>query len=622
MELIYLWVDNYRNIQNVGFNFSSRFNVHYKMELGKEYPILKIEKNYTVPKLFDQKVDQITAIIGKNGSGKTNILDILGAKRYDRQSLGNYRDLKYFIIYHLESNLFAIEGSNFEFIKNNIKEYANGENINHITEPYSIIVELEEEQLSYKGFLQFGSGVAYKDNINFFSFRHRYNGDAYRHYQSMTIENEPSHLFNRINLNNKNTGNSAIYEMIIDLNKKKLTNQEDSFMFAFKNNIYLTISPNMHLIDSLDLKLKEGFEEKINLLKPNDPQFKFNPKVDFINRFLYDFCHSLASQFFSSQQMEKQLSKIRNVTQEFTVEQENYYSYYLQVISTILGYQEEIDKYFKHKQQILDFMGDLIKNILKFDQEWFSNNRINIPLQDNHDESINNFLKILDNLNFIDEEVQSLIKVFSINFHPFSAGEEALMSLFAALHYALKLEYHQTRDKAIILLDEPDNFMHPEWSRLLVKELCSFLNRLENGYQSYQIVITTHSPFIISDLPKENVISLDKDLETGKCKIVPIVETFASNIHTLLAQDFFMSSTIGEFAKYKINKVIDLLNSSDLHLLEQKKEEIDYIISIIGEPLIKNKLKYMAETSFWKEERIKQLRERILELENNDTDKE
>lgn len=271
---------------------------------------------------------------------------------------------------------------------------------------------------------------------------------------------------------------------------------------------------------------------------------------------------------------------------------------------------------------IVSTICDLIRNILQFNPDWFGKEKIIIPLQDNYNKYVIEFLTILDSLNFVDEEVQSLIKVFSIKFHPFSAGEEALMSLFASLHYALKLDYNRKKDKAIILLDEPDNFMHPEWSRLLVKELSAFLNRLENDYQSYQIVVTTHSPFIISDLPKSNVIALNKDIETGKCQIVPVVETFASNIHTLLAQDFFMSSTIGEFAKDKINNVIDLLRSSNPESLKERREEIDYIISIIGEPLIKNKLRTMVEKSLWKDERIRQLEARISELESHDTDKE
>ncbi|RFU67477.1 hypothetical protein D0469_14580 [Peribacillus saganii] len=622
MELIYVWVDEYRNIHNMGFNLSPRFNVDFNKQLISAQPILTIEKTVRKPQLFEQKIDNITAIIGKNGSGKTNILDILGAKRYDRSNLGNYKNLKYFLIYHLEANIFAIEGSNFDFIKDNIEEYSTSGNRNHISEPYSIIVEQVDQKFIYRGFLQFAQGMDYKDNINYFSFRHHYSGNAYRHQQSMTIENEPSHLFNRINLSQQNTGYLAIYQMIIDLNKDASTENQNNFMFDFKNNMYLTITPSMHINDDIDLEIEKGFEEKFNFLvrNPNKRRFKFNQKQDSINHFLYEFCHSLASQFFLLPKMKNELSNIISTIKDFKVHEDNFYDYYIKIITTLLRYHEQNDKYFKNRHhQIIDILEGFIQDLSGFDPAWFHKENITIPLNNvSHNVSLNNFLKLFDSLNFIDEEIQSLIKIFSLKFHPFSAGEEALLSLFSALHYALSLEYNETKDKAIILLDEPDNFMHPEWSRLLINELCSFLNRLDNGYQTYQVIVTTHSPFIISDLPKENVIALEKDLSTGKCIQVPIVESFAANIHTLLAEDFFMKSTIGEFAKYKINRTISLLkNPNDLSLNE--KEEIDYIISIIGEPLIKHKLKLMSENVFHKEETIQKLKDRIMELENDDT---
>lgn len=625
MELIYLWVEEYRNIHKMGFSLSPKFNVEFNKELNQPYPILTIQETGKNPKLYEQKINNITGIIGKNGSGKTNILDLLGAKRYDRPSFGNYKKTKYFFIYHLEDNTFAIEGSNFDLIKENIENYSANGNRSHITEPYSITIEKVDNKLFFRGFLQYSQGFDYKDNINYFSFRHRYTGNSYRHYQSMIIENEPSHLFNRINLSQKNTGYSAIFQMIIDLNNEVFNQKENNFMFMFNNNMYLTITPNMHINEDIVLELEEGFDDNFNLLDLNLTKslFKFNPKKDFINELLYNFCNSLASQFFTLPKMETELTNIINTIKRIKVKNNNFYNYYFEVINILLSYQEKNDNYFKQRQQIIDIIEGIVKYISDFDEDWFKKKDIIIPLNSTikNNESINNFLKLFDSLNLIDEEVQQLTKIFSVDFHPFSAGEEALLSLFSALHYALSLDYNNTKDNAVILLDEPDNFMHPEWSRLLINELCSFLNRLENGYKTYQLIVTTHSPFIISDLPKDNIIALEKDVITGNCKQVPIVESFAANIHTLLAQDFFMTSTIGEFAKYKINRTIRLLNTKNDLTLEDK-EEINYIISIIGEPLIKHKLMIMTEKAFHKEDTIKKLKARILELENDDTNKQ
>ncbi|MBP1905081.1 putative ATP-dependent endonuclease of OLD family [Paenibacillus turicensis] len=110
MELIYLWVQKFRNIKELGFNFSSNFNVTYNRDSKKRE--LKIMKTRS-QSLFNEKISNITAIIGKNGSGKTNLLDLLGEKMEIRRNLG---DEEYFIIYHIEDDIYAIEGIRCEII--------------------------------------------------------------------------------------------------------------------------------------------------------------------------------------------------------------------------------------------------------------------------------------------------------------------------------------------------------------------------------------------------------------------------------------------------------------------------------------------------------------------------
>lgn len=603
MELIYFWTENFRNIYNTGFNFSKKYHVEFETESSK----LKINQNENSFNIFDDKIQQITAIIGKNGSGKTNILDILGAKRESRLSLGNYKKLKYFFLYHLHENMFAIEGSNFELIKYNIQGFEGLKNLGPISEPYSIIVEKINDTLFSRGYLQNTKG------IDFFSFRHRYNGETFKHIYSMKIENEHSSFFNRINLSSKNTGTVAIYQMVSSLNKKK---SKEFSMFNYRNDVQLTITPSMHINEKIDLEINKGFNERSIFFEEKNN--KFNNKDHFIHHFLYSLCHSLASQFILLPKMEIDYINIVRKLQRLTVKNENFLNYYFRVIEILLDYHEKNDKYFKDKQQALAIIKDFTNKLCEFNLSWFKEEKeIIIPLYADQGTTVKEFLLLYDQLEHIDDELQSLVQVFSINFSPFSAGEEALMSLFASLHHGLTLNYNREKETAIILLDEPDNFMHPEWSRLLISELCQFLNNVQNGYKNYQLIITTHSPFIVSDLPKDNIIALDKDDDTGKCTIEFIEESFASNIHTLFAQEFFMKSTIGEFAKNKINHVIDLLNNTSESI--EDRQRIEYIINIIGEPIIKNKLKLMAEKTLWKERTIEQLKARLVELESNDT---
>ena len=53
---------------------------------------------------------------------------------------------------------------------------------------------------------------------------------------------------------------------------------------------------------------------------------------------------------------------------------------------------------------------------------------------------------------------------------------------------------------------------------------------------------------------------------------------------------------IGDFADEKINYVINLLVDGRLKDIIEKRDEIEKIISIIGEPVIKNKLLEILES--------------------------
>ena len=80
MELIYLWIESYKNIKNQGFNFSPSHFFEMKLQDNGNYKLIdnlsNIKKNRTNNKLdfFGKNISNITAIIGKNGSGKSNLL--------------------------------------------------------------------------------------------------------------------------------------------------------------------------------------------------------------------------------------------------------------------------------------------------------------------------------------------------------------------------------------------------------------------------------------------------------------------------------------------------------------------------------------------------------------------
>ena len=69
MELVYLWVEEYKNIKNQGFNFSPRFDCKYNENTNE----LTINENKEYVSIFPENIN-ITAIVGENGSGKSSLL--------------------------------------------------------------------------------------------------------------------------------------------------------------------------------------------------------------------------------------------------------------------------------------------------------------------------------------------------------------------------------------------------------------------------------------------------------------------------------------------------------------------------------------------------------------------
>ncbi len=191
-------------------------------------------------------------------------------------------------------------------------------------------------------------------------------------------------------------------------------------------------------------------------------------------------------------------------------------------------------------------------------------------------------------------------------------------------------DFIYSHENCLILLDEPDLTIHPKLQKRYINDL---INSFQNFHKNIHFVITSHSPFILSDLPKENIIFLEKykkeDEEVtkwtqkiGNCKNVTSelnIETFGANIHTLLSHGFFMEDGLmGEFAKEKITEILDYLKNNK-PLKSIKEEQVKSIIEKIGEDFLRQKLLNMYNIKFSiksKDDEIEELKAEIERLNN------
>lgn len=180
-----------------------------------------------------------------------------------------------------------------------------------------------------------------------------------------------------------------------------------------------------------------------------------------------------------------------------------------------------------------------------------------------------------------------------------SAGERQYLYTFSTyIYHVLNLlsiqESHRVRYRNInLILDEVEICFHPEFQRRFVYELLGYIKRLfMNRNASFNILIATHSPFILSDIPQSNILYL----EDGKM-VMPegIKNPFAANICDILYQSFFLKQGfVGEFARKKIKHIIERLLPGD-YFLDDSEAEYHLLMELIGDPFLKMQLQQLYE---------------------------
>ena len=175
------------------------------------------------------------------------------------------------------------------------------------------------------------------------------------------------------------------------------------------------------------------------------------------------------------------------------------------------------------------------------------------------------------------------------SFSKLSSGEKQLVYTISSILYhirnlnsitgnARRVKYNHIN----IIMDEIELYFHPEHQRQYVNIIIRYIENMQFKIQSVNIQMATHSPFILSDIPKNNVLFLDN----GN----PVAErmqedTFSANIHTLLQNGFFLNGVpIGDFAKQKINQMFARLHKGEC------SQKLYNEILMVGEPFIKSQL--------------------------------
>lgn len=163
-----------------------------------------------------------------------------------------------------------------------------------------------------------------------------------------------------------------------------------------------------------------------------------------------------------------------------------------------------------------------------------------------------------------------------------SSGEQELLKLFSRLFYAVSVKPNgpvNSDAPTLLILDEAEIGFHPEWQQKYVNMLLKFFKHvsvLPNIH--FQVIITSHSPILLSDIPSVcvNFLNRDKDGVTKNVKN-PHYSTFGANVFNIYRDSFFLSNgLVGEFALRTINEAIEKIkNKRDLVNVKKLIELID-----------------------------------------------
>lgn len=185
-----------------------------------------------------------------------------------------------------------------------------------------------------------------------------------------------------------------------------------------------------------------------------------------------------------------------------------------------------------------------------------------------------------------------------IEIEKMSAGERQFIYMFSTYIYHLcnllsiqeskRIKYRNVN----LIFDEVEICFHPEYQRTFINKLLSTLDRIGLTRNcSFNVIIATHSPFILSDIPQSNILYLEEGKDVSDTiKVNP----FGANINDILRQSFFLKNGfVGEFAKRKILSMVDYLSSNFKKNKKEWTKEVsieDFIKNKIGEEIIRDQL--------------------------------
>ena len=526
MHICYIYIYSYRSLKNVGITFDP----HYSFK--KEGDTLIIEKNDQMPDhFFGAGIYSVTSIVGNNGAGKTSALRFLmecvveGYRIHEMDGVIVYENGGTLFIYQppkgtrpklrVETNL---KNTKTEGLLSIPVMYYSG----HFT-PINNRNDILSSELE-GSFIASDQWLMIHDLLNYSNFDAVYmSGRMYSYLWAYTAQN-----------------NARICELLMI----------DGIESLFDNKLRL---PKYILIDNND----GGAEFLANDSRKHTkvPGFVSIPKdlkQNNLAKLIYcNFINLIA---------EKHTEEKRFVTLLDAWQKENKGK---DVLATFLNYING-HGITEEERVLLKVVYDVLKKLVSICS---------------YDESVGVFyIEVETEKQKLRELIDTLFnshfyitsKFFDIYYSHglysgtvLSSGEQEMLNLLSRIYFCITTQPQRISNRytpTLLLLDEAEIGFHPEWQQRYVNLLLQFLKKknLVKPGVDFQLVITSHSPIILSDLPLccVNILQRNEDGET--VVKTDTNQTFGENIFNLYRRDFVMKDgLVGSFAAEKIKELYD-----------------------------------------------------------------
>lgn len=630
MKLVYLYIHNYQSIKQQGFLFTSEYIVNELPDAGVLRISIEDNPNH-IADFFSDKITEVSAIVGVNGAGKSSVLKYISNNLTGLKFYGNYLaiiksqgELK------IETSMLSVS---IEYRSKKI-------------EPKS---SLDAHQLTSR---DTESAPACTSSIleNFEVLKY-YNGLNYnilnsRHSLRIKSDSEFSTVNRTINIST----NYLLYSDSADdhVTDNKLERLDEFYYEELKRNLeYVQFHRQIHprLVPPEVIAIRHNakflgftsippfenstkfseldayFEERLKEEKSSNP---IDPNYLFLAQIRRSFLIEILNHFTEED------SIIRKIKLEF--EQSTEWSYGNLTVTCFEPIFECLRIFGPTEiQEILEKLNPLLQKLSDSTNQASDTQH---PLKEELFISTNSnqFNLVLEILIELRDLPPNFSRLIGFEWRTLSSGEQAFFNFLSRIFSRRKFILDSTKSNILLLIDEGDLNYHPEWQRTFLNDALELTTELFPN-KNLQFIFTSNTPFIVADLPKDKVIHLDKkeekerDLDDNLIRQFRTVvikkdrpETFASNIHTLLANNFYLSSFLGEFAKKKIEALVEELSPDTEEIQPERLENIKKLISQVGEPIIKKRLEHLYYSKTREgietvEDRIKRLRDEADRLE-------